>query len=243
MTALLKKEINGFFSSLSGYIAIIVFLVANSLFMWVLPGDFNIPNNGYATLDPLFMIAPWIFLFLVPAVTMKLFADEKRTGTIELLLTKPITDLQIVLSKYIAGVVLVIMSILPTFVFYFSVSYLGKPIGNIDAGGTIGSYIGLFFLAAIYTAIGVFSSSLTNNQIVAFILAMITCFFFYAGFDSFSELFPFGFWTNFILNLGIEEHYSSISRGVIDLRDIVYYLAVIAFFVLLTKLVLESRKW
>lgn len=243
MFALLRKEINSFLSSLAGYISIIVFLIANGLFIWVFPGEFNILENGYSTLNSLFVIAPWIFLFLIPAVTMRLFADEKRMGTIELLLTKPITDMQIVVSKYLSGVLIVIISLLPTLIYFISVYFLGTPTGNIDTGGTIGSYIGLFFLASIYTAIGIFASSITANQVVAFIVAMLICFFFYTGFDSISTLLPYGYMTDFVLNIGIQEHYTSISRGVIDLRDITYYVAVIICFLLATRTVLESRKW
>lgn len=243
MYTLLKKEINGFFSSLTGYMVIIVFLLINSLFLWVFPGDFNIIENGYATLDSLFSLAPWVFLFLVPAVTMRLFSEEKRTGTIELLFTRPISDLQIILAKYFSGLLLVLLSLLPTLVFFLSVYWLGNPPGNIDIGGTWGSYIGLFFLAAIYVAIGVFASSLTENQIVAFIVGMVLAFLFYLGFEFISSLTFLDSIDYLILNLGINEHYKSMSRGVIDTRDVLYFLAVIAVFVLLTRTVLESRKW
>ena len=157
MYSLFKKEISSFFSSLIGYLVILVFLLANSLFMWVLPGQFNVLDSAYANLESLFILAPWIFLFLVPAVTMKLFSDEKKSGTIELLLTKPLSDLQIILSKYFGGLVIVILSILPTLIFFLSIYLLGNPKGNIDIGGTWGSYIGLFFLASVYTAIGIFA--------------------------------------------------------------------------------------
>lgn len=243
MFALLKKEISSFLSSLIGYIVIIVFLMINSLFLWVFPGQFNVLDSGYANIDTLFIIAPWVFMFLVPAITMRLFAEEKRTGTIELLFTRPLTDFQIIFAKYLAGLLLVLFSLLPTLVYFASVYWLGKPVGSIDTGGTWGSYIGLFFLAAIYVAIGVFASSITGNQIISFLLAVLISFFFYMGFESISSLQFLGSLDSFVVNLGIYEHYKSISRGVIDSRDVIYFLSVIAVFILFTKTVLESRKW
>ena len=243
MFTLFKKEIRAFLSSLIGYIAICVFLLLVGLFLWILPNGNNILTNGYAGLDPLFSLAPWVFLFLIPAITMRSFADEKKAGTIEFLLTKPLTDLQIILAKYLASVVLVLFSLLPTLIYYFSVYKLGNPVGNIDSGGTWGSYIGLFFLAAAFAAIGVFASSLSDNQIVAFILAVFLCFFCYIGFDYISELDLFQKADDLIISLGINDHYMSMSRGVIDTRDMVYYLSLIAIFILMTKTTLESRKW
>ncbi len=243
MLQLLRKEISSFFSSLIGYIVIVVFLLATAMFLWVFPGEFNILDNGYATLDPLFILAPWVFLFLVPAVTMRLFADEKKSGTIELLFTKPFTDLQIILAKYLSGLVLVLFSLIPTFIYYISVYLLGSEVGNLDVGGTWGSYIGLFFLAAIYVAIGLFSSSLAENQIIAFLIGVILSFFFYIGFESISSLSFLEGISETILNLGINEHYKSMSRGVLDIRDIVYFISVIILFLFTTKTVLESRKW
>ncbi len=243
MYTLFRKEISGFFSTLTGYIVIIVFLVINGLFTWVFPGAYNVLDSGYATLDTLFVIAPWVFLFLAPAVTMRMFADEKKSGTIELLYTRPLTDFQIIFAKYLAGLVLVLFSILPTLIYFYSVYKLGNPVGNIDTGGTWGSFIGLFFLAAIYVAIGVLSSSFTENQIVAFVLGMLLCFLLYIGFDYLSELSLFRSFDGFIINLGINEHYKSMSRGVIDSRDMVYFISVIAFFLLVTKTILHSRKW
>jgi ABC-2 type transport system permease protein len=243
MVSLVKKEIGSFFSSLTGYVVVIVFLVINGLFVWVFPGELNIPDSGYATLDTLFIIAPWVFLFLVPAVTMRMFAEEKKSGTMELLHVRPLTDTQIVLAKFAAAVTLVIISILPTLIYFWSVHTLGNPPGNLDTGAIWGSYIGLIFLASCYGAIGLFSSSLTDNQIVAFIVAVLLCFFFFTGFEMVSALpLPLKF-EELLLYLGINEHYRSISRGVVDTRDIVYFLALIAFFVFLTRTVLQSRKW
>ena len=243
MYSLFKKELSVFFSSLIGYIVIIVFLVANSLFMWVFPGDSNVLDLGYSSIDTLFIISPWVFLFLVPAVTMRLFSDEKKSGTLELLLTKPLSDLQIILAKYFAGFVLVLFSLLPTLIYFLSIYRLGNPVGNIDTGGTWGSFIGLFFLASIYVAIGIFASSLTENQIIAFIISMLLSFVFYIGFDSLGTLDLFSKIDSFIFNLGINEHYRSMSRGVIDTRDIIYFLSIISGFLVMTKTVLQSRKW
>jgi len=243
MFTLLKKEINSFFSSITGYIVIIVFLAINSLFMWVFSGNNNIIEGGYATLDSLFSIAPWVFLFLVPAVTMRMFADEKKSGTIEILFTRPLSDFQIIIAKYLAGLILVLFSILPSLVYFYSVYQLGNPVGNIDLGGTWGSYIGLFFLAAIYVAIGILSSAFTENQIIAFISAIFMSFIMYIGFDYLSDLGSLKTIDNLVINLGINEHYKSMSRGVIDSRDMIYFISVIAFFLFITKTVLQSRKW
>lgn len=243
MTTVFKKEINIFLSSLIGQVTIIVFLLINGLFLWVFPLGFNIPEYGYATLDNLFMLSPFVFLFLIPAITMRTFADEQKTGTFELLITKPLSDFQVIMGKYLAGFVLVILSILPTLIYFYSVYQLGYPPGNIDMGGTWGSYIGLLFLAGGFLAIGVFCSSLTNNTIVSFLLAVSISGFFYIGFDFIHSLSIFGSFDLFIKSLGINAHYTSMSRGVLDTRDILYFLSLIAFFILLTKISLESRKW
>ncbi len=243
MFSLLKKEIQSFLGSLIGYIVIIVFLTIMSLIMWVFPSDYNILDNEYATLGPLFSLAPWVFMFLIPAVTMRLFADENKTGTIELLLTKPLTDLQIISAKYLAGVILVLFSLLPTLVYYIVVYQLGAPEGNLDQGGTWGSYLGLLFLASGFVAIGLFASSLSDNQVISFIIAVFLSFFIYIGFDFISSLALFGSFDLFVIKLGISEHYGSMSRGVIDSRDALYFFSVIAFFFMLTKLKLSSRNW
>lgn len=240
--AFFKKEISSFFGSLTGYIVISIFLIANSLFLWVFPGEYNVLDSGYADLDTLFFMAPWIFLFLVPAVTMRLFADEKRTGTIELLYTRPISELQIVLTKFSAGVVLVIFSLIPVLLFFITVGLLGNPVWNIDSGAFWGSFIGLFFLATVYVAIGVFASSITDNQIIAFLIAMIVSFFFYMGFEAISNLELWGNFSNTINKFGINTHYKSMSRGVLDTRDIIYFIAVSAIFLFMTKTVLEKNR-
>jgi ABC-2 type transport system permease protein len=243
MLALLLKEINSFLSSLIGYIVIGLFLLAISLFMWVFPGNNNVIDAGYANIDTLFVMAPWVFMFLVPAITMRSFAEEKRTGTIETLLTRPLSDLQIIIAKFLAGFVLVLFSLIPTLIYYFSVNALGSPPGNIDSGGMWGSYIGLLFLGGGFVSIGIFSSSLSDNQIISFIIGVFLSFFCYLGFDSLASLELFGKVDSLILFLGINEHYISLSRGVIDSRDMVYFLSLIALFTILTKIVLESRKW
>ena len=243
MLTLLKKEISSFLSSLIGYIVITVFLLINGLFLWVFHGDFNILNAGYANLDGLFMIAPFVFLFLIPAITMRSFAEEKRTGTIEMILTKPLTEFQIVMAKYFAGLILVIFSLLPTLIYFASVYHLGFPPGNIDMGGMWGSYIGLLFLGASFVAIGLFASSLTDNQIVSFILAVFLSGFIYIGFEFIYSLDLFGKVDLFIKSLGINEHYISMSRGVLDTRDMLYFLGVIALFILLSVFSIERRKW
>ena len=243
MWVIFGKEIKGFFSSLTGYVVMIVFLTMNSLFMWVFPGQMNVLETGYATLESLFSIAPWAFLFLVPAITMRMIAEEKRTGTLELLYTRPVTELQIVLAKFLASWSLVLLSLLPTLVFFWSVYKLGSPPGNIDIGGTWGSYIGLFFLGGIYAAIGIFASAVTDNQIVAFILAVLLSLLMYLGFDLAAGLAGTGKVSLLISGFGIDSHYNSISRGVLDSRDLLYFLGVIALFIMSTRLVLQRKNW
>jgi len=243
MFAIYKKEIVGFFSSLAGYVVIAVYLLINSLFMWIFPGEWNIFDSGYAGLDTLFMLSPWIFLFLVPAVTMKMFAEEKRLGTIELIFSRPVTERGIIWGKYLAAVTLALLALLPGIIYYISVYNLGDVPGNIDKGGTMGSYIGLFFLAAVYASAGIFASSLTDNQIIAFIFAVMLCFLMFMGFDLAAYLPVLKNIDEFIIGLGINEHYKSVRRGVIDINDIVYFLAVIAIFNEATRLVLLSRTW
>ena len=243
MRTLLKKEINNFLNSLIGYIVIIVFIMSISLFMWVFPGGFNVLDEGYANIDTLFMIAPWVFMFLAPAITMKSFSEEQRTGTIELLSTKPLSVWQIILAKYFAGFLLVLFSLIPTLIYFFSIFYLGSPQGNIDVGAMWGSYLGLLFLSGGFVAIGVFASSITDSQIVAFILALFLSFFCYVGFESISSLDFLGPIDSLLVKLGIQEHYTSMSRGVIDLRDVLYFVSLSLIFLLFTKTKLESRNW
>lgn len=244
MISLFKKEIRSFFNSLMGYLVISVFLILNGLFLWIIPENgVNLMDSGYASIDGLFMIAPWVFMFLIPAITMRMFADEKKAGTMEFLLTKPLTEVQVLIAKFAAALTLVIFSLLPTLLYYYSIHQLGDPIGNIDSGATMGSYIGLVLIAGAYTAIGLFASSNTDNQIISFIVAAVISFLFYTGFDQVAELDIFGDMDLFIYNLGINEHYLSISRGVVDSRDVLYFVGLIVFFGALARLVIQSRKW
>ncbi|MBP6313652.1 MAG: ABC-2 transporter permease [Flavobacteriales bacterium] len=311
MRALILKELRGFLGSLIGQIVVVVFLLLTGLFLWVFPN--NILDSGYADLAPLFFIAPWVFLFLVPAITMRSFSEEKRNGTIEFLLTKPLSEMHVVLAKYGAAVLLVLFALLPTLIYVWVVDHLALAhifpsdavassialrtwsvagimlafmiwsvfrkrsrstpkwttaeliqaifirvviagavalvvhtllsFSGIDQGATWGSYIGLFLLAACFAAIGVFASSLTDSQIVAFLIAVFISFFLYLGFDLIASFQTFGALEGIIRSIGIQSHYESMSRGVIDLRDVLYYLGVITVFVLLTRTVLQSRKW
>ncbi|MDT8400374.1 MAG: gliding motility-associated ABC transporter substrate-binding protein GldG [Bacteroidales bacterium] len=243
MLAIYRREISSFFTGMTGYIVIFVYLLINSTFMWILPGEWNVLDSGYASLEPLFIISPWVFLFLVPAVTMRMVAEEKRSGTMELLLSRPVREGHIIYGKYLASVTLVLLALLPCIVYYISVSILGDPPANIDRGGTLGASLGLFFLASVYAAIGIFSTTLSSNQVVAFIIAVITGFILFAGFDSFALLPGLKKLDEFIIGLGINEHYKSVSRGVIDLRDIVYFVVSVLIFTEASRLVLSARRW
>ncbi len=243
MLTLLRKELHSFLSSLIGYVVIVVFLIVNGLFLWVFPLDFNILDYGYANLDGLFMLAPFVFLFLIPAITMRSFADEKKSGTIEILLTKPLSDFQIIFAKYLASVVLIIFSLIPTLIYYITIYRLGLPPGNLDIGGIMGSYIGLFFLGTAFAAVGIFASSVSSNAIVSFVITVFMCGFLYVGFEFIYSFALFGKVDLLIQALGINAHYTSMSRGVIDTRDVLYFLSFIAFFVMLTRISMQSRKW
>ncbi len=242
MFSILKKEIRSFLSSLIAIIVIVVFLIANSLFLWVFK-ETNILDAGYANIDPLFDLAPIIFIFLISAITMRSFSEEKKSGTFEILTTKPLTDMSIIMGKYLAGLIIVIFAILPTLVYYYTVYTLGLPEGNLDSGAVWGSYLGLILLSAGYVAIGLFSSIITDNQIVSFIISMFLCFFFYSTFDYLGSFSFFKDSDFFIEWMGISYHYRSISKGVIDSRDIVYFLSLIGLFLWLTKIIFSSRKW
>lgn len=232
MLAILKKEINSFFASPMGYLVIGIFLILNGLFLWLFKGEFNILDYGFADVSAFFLLAPWILIFLIPAVTMRSFSDEKKQGTLELLLTKPISHIKIVLGKYLGAFILIIIALIPTVLYVYTIYLLGNPIGNLDIGSTLGSYFGLLFLVAAYTAIGIFASTVSDNQIVAFITSVFLCFVFYIGFEGLAEFTS----SNFIEQLGMSTHYKSMSRGVLDTRDIVYFLSITIFFIMLTKL-------
>src|SRR5579862_5004348 len=240
MWAVCKKELRQFFSSLTGYIAIAVFLLMNGLTLFVFPAT-NIFDYGYATLSNFFDLAPWILLLLIPAITMRSFAEEFRTGSFEILQTRPLTRWQVVSGKYMASLIVVIIALLPTILYYFTIQKLSGQNG-IDTGATMGSYIGLIFLTAVFVAIGICCSSLTNNAVVAFIAAAFFCFVIYSGFYSVSSLPTFSAGLDYYIEmLGIDFHYRSVSRGVVDLRDVVYFLSVIAFFLIFTSKNLLKR--
>ena len=242
MLPIIKKEFNSFLDSLIAYLVISVFLIAISLFMWVLPGE-NILDNGFAVMDTLFTTGPYVFMFLIPAITMRSIAEEKKTGTIELLFTRPISDLEIVSGKFLAGFLLVIFSIIPTLIYYYSVYSLGNPVGNLDTPGIIGSYIGLIALAGVFTSIGILSSAASDNQISAFIISVFLCYIFYTGFSALASLDTWGKFSETINQMGIAYHYASISRGLVDSRDIIYFISVMLMCLFSANLVLSSRRW
>jgi len=241
MISILKKEIHEFLDSLIAYVVIGIFLIGIGLLMWVFP-ETNVLDYGYSSMETVFSLAPYVFMFLVPAITMKSFAEEKRNGTIELLYTLPFKEMDIIAGKFFAGFLLVVFSILPTLVYYFSLSYLGNPVGNIDTAGIAGSYIGLILLGGIFTAIGIMSSALTGNQIVSFILAAFLCFFFYAGFESLASINIWSETSAFVKEIGILAHYEVLSKGLIDFSDVIYLLSVSALFLYLTKIILNLQK-
>jgi len=243
VVAIFRKELNVFFSSLIGYIAITIFLVANGLFNWVFT-DTSIMESGYANLEPFFNFAPWIFLFLVPAITMRSFAEEKNSGTLELLATRPVTDLQIIGGKFLAAFVLVLFSVLPSIIYYFAIRELASPKGNVDTGGIIGSYIGLTLLGGFFVAISLFASAVSNNQIVAFISGLFLCFFLYYGFDALALLPVSEGSADAVFNaISINQHYQNISKGYIDFRDVLYFGSAVSIFFLMTQTALGSRRW
>ncbi len=232
MKAILLHEIKSFFGSPMGYLVMAIFLILNGLFLWVFDGNYNILNSGFADLTPFFTISPWILIFLIPAVTMRSFSDEQKQGTLELLLTKPISTWEIVLGKFFGAFFLIVITILPTLIYVYVIALLGMPEGNIDFGSTMGSYFGLLFLVEAYAAIGIFASTLSENQIVAFITAVFLCFFLYFGFDGLSTLLVEQ--QDLISKFGMDHHFKSMSRGVIDTRDVGYFLSITFLFLSLT---------
>jgi ABC-2 type transport system permease protein len=240
MKSILLREIKSFFGSPIGYLVIALFLILNGLFLWVFQGEYNILNTGFADMTPFFTLSPWIFIFLIPAVTMRSFSDEKKQGTLELLLTKPLSIWQIVNGKFLGALLLIVMAIIPTLIYVVVISRLGMPEGNIDMGSTIGAYFGLVFLIAAYCAIGIFTSTLSDNQIVAFIISVFVCFFFYFGFDGLASITPA--YSNMISSFGMQNHFKSMGRGVIDTRDILYFVILTVLFLSLTVYKLKSLK-
>lgn len=239
MWSVCKKELRQFFSSLTGYIAIIVFLLVNGLVLFVFRN--NILENGYATLEDFFTLAPWVLIFLIPAITMRSFADEFRSGTYEILRTRPLSSWQIVNGKFFGSLVVALIALLPTLVYYISINNLAATTG-IDAGAAAGSYLGLFFLTAVFTAISVCVSSFTTNAVVAFIVSLIACILLYYGFTAISELPVFENGADYYIEMiGIDFHYRSISRGVLDTRDIIYFLSMVLFFLFITRQNLQKK--
>ena len=233
MWSVCKKELRQFFSSLTGLIAIIVFLLLSGAMLFIFPE--NVFDYGYATLERFFTLAPWILLFLIPAITMRSFSEEFRTGTYEILQTRPLSRGQIIGGKYLASLIVVIIALIPTLVYVISIQDLSAT-GGIDTGGTAGSYIGLLLLAALFVAISLFCSSLTTNPVVAFILGAFFCFLLYSGFQAISEIPALSSGADYYVSmLGIEYHYSSLSRGVVDSRDLVYFVSLILFFLVFTN--------
>ncbi|MFN5785984.1 MAG: ABC transporter permease subunit [Flavobacteriia bacterium] len=242
MRALYFKEIKSFLSSIIGYIFILIYLIASGLFHWIISYNTNLLEGTEADLIPFFNLSPVIFLILIPAITMRSIAEERRTGTIELLFTRPISDLKILLAKYLAGVTLLIIALIPTFIYYISMYNLGSPVGVIDGGATFTSYIGLVLLGATFVAIGIFASSLTSSQIVAFILSMFLCWIFYDGLKllgSFNLMGKFDFVVQYI---SLSYHYDAIKRGVIDTSDLVYFFSIIGLFIFAALTVIKTLK-
>ena len=242
MYAVFKRELMGLLNSLMAYITIGVFLLATGLLLWFFP-DTSILEYGYAELTGFFSLAPFLFMFLIPAITMRSFAEERREGTYVLLAIRPVTDWQIILAKYFACLVLVLFALIPTSIYYYSIYQLGLPQGNIDAGAVTGSYIGLLLLGSAFVAVGIFTSSLSKNQVVAFALSVFICFIAYSGFDAVSQLFVLNYFETVFLSLSVNEHYQSISRGVLDTRDLIYFITFVALFLIATKAVTGGRKW
>ena len=240
MIRVFTKEFNSFLNSLIAYLVIGVFLTGIGLLLWVFP-ETSVLEYGFADLDTLFSMAPYVFIFLIPAITMKSFAEEKKMGTMELLLTKPLSDWDIVAGKFLASLALTLVALLPSLIYYFSIYRLGNPAGNIDTAGVIGSYVGLSLLAFVFCAIGILASSLTLNQIVSFILAAFLCFIFYSGFNSLASL--AGNFALTIKQFGILYHYEALSKGLIDSRDVIYFLSVTGLMLLGAKTVIGSRQW
>ena len=242
MIQVFAKEVNSFLNSLIAYMVMGVFLTSMGLLMWVFP-ETSVLDYGYADMDTLFSMSPYVFIFLIPAITMKSFAEEKKMGTLELLFTKPLSDIEIIIGKWLACFLLVIVALLPTLVYYFSVSRLGNPVGNVDTPGVIGSYIGLVLLGGVFCSVGILASSLSSNQIVAFILAAFLCFILYAGFDSVSALWEEGNRSLFVKQFGMLGHYEALSKGLVDTRDVIYFISLAGVMILFTKIVIGSRQW
>ncbi|MGB5980594.1 MAG: gliding motility-associated ABC transporter permease subunit GldF [Nonlabens sp.] len=237
MRAIYFKELKGFFSGLTGFLVIGLFLLITGLFVFVFEGDFNILDYGFSDLTPFFLIVPWLFIFLIPAITMRALTSERNLGTLELLVTRPIGIRKLLLGKYLAAFTLMILAILPTLIYVYSIGQLGETLNNLDYGSTIGSYIGIIFIALAYTSIGLFSSTITSNQIVSFLVASALSFTLYFGLEAIASIFD---GSDFVTSLGLKYHYESMARGVLDTRDIIYFLSVAVFFFALSEISLKS---
>ena len=242
MKALYLKEIRSFLSSIIGYIFILIYLIASGLFHWIISYDTNLLEGSETDLIPFFNLSPMIFLILIPAITMRSIAEERRTGTIELLFTRPISDLQILLAKYFASVTLLIIALIPTLVYYISMYNLGNPVGIIDTGATLTSYLGLILLGSTFVAIGIFASSITSSQIVAFILGMFLCWIFFSGLTLIGSFNLMGSFDSILQYCGMSSHYDSIKKGVIDSSDIVYFVSIITLFMYTALTVIKTLK-
>lgn len=242
MFTIFIKEVNYFLNTLIAYVVISVFLTSIGLLMWVFP-ETSVLTYGYADMETLFAFGPYVFMFLIPAITMRMFAEEAKTGTLELLFTRPLTDWQIIMGKYLSAYFLVIFALIPTLLYYYTIYQLGSPVGNIDTPGVIGSYVGIVLLGGVFTSIGIFSSAITSNQIIAFIVSVFICFMLYAGFSSLSSMNIWGNAAYTIEQFSISYHYNAMSKGLLDSRNLLYFFSVGMAMLLLTKLTIGSRKW
>lgn len=238
MFSIFKKEFNTFFSSSIAYLVIGVYLFINGLYLWVFDNNLNLLNAGFADLNNYFFLAPWLFAFLIPAITMRSFADEYKNGTMEILRTKPISNWDIVFGKFLATVLLVIIALLPTLIYIYSIYALGDPVGNIDLGSILGSYLGLLFLIASFSAIGLFASTLSTNQIVAFIIGNLLIFTIFVGLETIGD--TIGKTGYFLENISAFYHYDSFNKGVLDTRDLLYFASLTYLFLFLTKQKLKN---
>ncbi|NNJ88307.1 MAG: gliding motility-associated ABC transporter permease subunit GldF [Eudoraea sp.] len=241
MYAIFKREITAFFTTVTGILALGLFLVVNGLLLWVFKGPFNVLDYGFADLSAFFMLSPFIFLFLIPALSMKSFSEEKKLGTLELLLMKPISPWELVLGKFLGIMVLAIIALVPTLVYVWTISALGSEAGNFDSGLVTAAYFGMILLLSAYTAIGLFASTLSENQIVAFLVAIIIALFMYSGFQAISGVLLGGGISLFIENLGMQSHYERMGRGIIDTRDVIYFISLAVFFLFLSVTRLKQR--
>lgn len=240
MWALYTKEINAFFGNLSGYLILGLFLVSLGLIVWVFP-DTSVLEYGFADLEALFVYAPYVFTFLIPAMTMKMIAEERKTGTWELLMTSPLSIPKIIASKYLATLTMILIAVLPTLVYYWSIVQLGQPEGNIDHAGFFGSFIGLLLMGAVFAAIGLLGSALTTHQVVAFVWGVFLCFFLYFGLTALVELNVYHPFALFLEEMSLSFHYRSMSRGVIASSNLSYFIFIIGLMLLLTGLIIKRR--